>query len=205
MGSGKHFALIASLGKINGELDKSMLARFDTLYTVGFYSAALRLIDIIMLPVMGLLESSIVRYFREGENGLSHVIKLTKKIIILPLLFTLFAGILLPNVGDALPFMLGPSFKDSSLVLNWLVFLPVLLVLRHFIIWVAYATQHESLTTYVYLSAIAVNIGIGINLVPIISWEGIIIAVYASEITMIIFLTLSILLAESFSKKSLIS
>jgi O-antigen/teichoic acid export membrane protein len=205
MGSGKHFALIASLVKINGELDKSMLARFDTLYTVGFYSAALRLIDVIMLPVMGLLESSIVRFFREGENGLMHVVKLTRKIVILPLISTLFAGLLLPVIGETLPLILGPTFKDSTLVLNWLVFLPILLVLRHFIIWVAFATQHENLTTYVYLLAISINIGVGINLIPIISWEGTIIAVYASEITMIFFLTLSILLAESFKNKCLLS
>ncbi|MCX7112898.1 MAG: hypothetical protein NTX45_22835 [Proteobacteria bacterium] len=201
IGSGMHFAIIGSLARINGELDKSLLARLDTLYTVGFYSAALRCIDIIMLPVIALLDSALVRFFREGEKGIYNVLILTRKIIIIPLIFTLLSGLMLPIIANLLPLILGSSFNESATVLNWLIFLPSVFVLRYFVVWIAYATKHENLTTRIYLLAIFTNLGISISLIPKIGWRGTVIAIYSSEITMILFLIFSIWIAESNIKR----
>ena len=194
--SGISFATTGCLSRINAELDKYLLARFDSSNTVGNYSAAMRCIDIIMLPVIAILDSTLVNFYREGQKGIKELIIFAQKIIVIPLIFTLICGFLLPVISNWIPKILGSTFQESATVIDWLILLPTITVLRSFIIWVAYARKLESLVSKIYLFAISINFIVSINLVPQFSWRGSIIGVYTSEVFIITFLCFWILVSE---------
>lgn len=192
MREGFYYALTSATSRINGEIDKVFLARLTDLGITGAYSAAYRFIDIIMLPINALFESSAARFFREGRTGITGSGKYARNLLPIPSLYAVLGGLLLFLFADIIPLLLGPEYIISVPMLKWLAFLPLLLVIRTFLGMVLIAGGHSRYNSIVFATGALANIGLNLYLIPLFSWTGAALATIIAEIVMILLLWLVI-------------
>jgi len=192
MREGFYYALTSATSRINGEIDKVFLARLTTLGITGAYSAAYRFIDIIMLPINALLESSASRFFRAGRDGMTGSGKYARNLLPVPCLYAAVGGLLLFFFADIIPFLLGPEFILSVPMLKWLAILPLLLVTRTFLGMILITGGHSRYNGLIFFSGAVSNIGLNLVLIPRFSWTGAALATIIAEVVMIFLLWLVI-------------
>jgi len=192
MREGLYYAVTGATSRINGEIDKVFLARLTSLSITGAYSAAYRFIDIILLPINALLESSAARFFREGKSGVTSSGIYAKKLLPLPSLYAALGGLLLFLCADFIPLLLGQGYIISVPILKWLAILPLILVVRSFFCTVLIAGGLIRYTSVVLITGALVNIGLNLYLIPLFSWTGAALATIIAEMVMILFLWLAI-------------
>lgn len=192
MREGFYYAVTGATSRVNGEIDKAFLARLTSLNVTGAYSAAYRFVDIILLPVNALLESSAARFFREGKDGVSSSGIYAKKLLPLPSVYAALGGILLFYCAEFIPLLLGPSYIISVPMLKWLAVLPLILMIRHFFGMVVIAGGRIRYTSMVLFSGALINIGFNLCLIPVFSWAGAAMATIAAELVMILLFWLAI-------------
>ena len=190
MREGCYFALSGMATRINGEIDKVFLARLSSLKITGGYSAAYRFTDIILLPVNALLGASGARFFRAGEKGIIGSSNFAKKILPIPVAYTIIGGLLLFFGAEFVPLLLGPGFVIAVPMLKWLAILPLLLMLRSFLSIIVVAGGHPRYNGMVFLFGAMSNIGLNACLIPHFGWAGAVLATIIAEIVMILFLCL---------------
>ena len=197
MREGFYYALTSATSRINGEIDKVFLAHLTGLGITGAYSAAYRFIDIIMLPINALFESSAARFFREGRSGVTGSGKYARNLLPIPSLYAALGGLLLFLFADIIPLLLGPEYIMSVPMLKWLAFLPLLLVTRTFLGMVLIAGGHSRYNSMVFATGALVNIGLNLYLIPLFSWTGAALATIIAELAMIFLLWLVICYDDS--------
>ena len=63
------FAVSISSQNVYNDIDKTMLARMDTLQAAGIYAAAYRIIDFTFVPMRAALAAAYPRFFKSGAEG----------------------------------------------------------------------------------------------------------------------------------------
>jgi O-antigen/teichoic acid export membrane protein len=190
MREGFYYALTGATSRINGEIDKVFLARLTSLRITGAYAAAYRFIDIILLPISALLESSAARFFREGKNGVTSSGVYAKKLLPIPSLYAALGGLLLFFGADFIPLLLGPGYIISVPILKWLAILPLILTIRSFFSLVVVTGGRIRYTSMVFFAGALVNVGLNLCLIPLYSWAGAALATIIAELVMIFLLWL---------------
>lgn len=192
MREGFYFAMTSATSRINGEIDKVFLARLTGLGITGAYSAAYRFVDIIMLPINALLESSAARFFREGSSGITGSGKYARNLLPIPSFYAAIGGLLLFFFADIIPLILGPEYIMSISMLKWLAFLPLLLVIRTFLGMVLITGGRFRYNSMVFATGALINVGLNLYLIPLYSWTGAALATIIAELAMIFLLWLVI-------------
>ncbi len=185
---GKFFALVQATARVHAEADKAMLARLDSLSTTGLYSAAHRVIDLIMLPALALLSSAFTRLSRAGSEGVSSAARLALRLAPVPIGYALTCGLLIYFMADVVSSLLGAGFSESADVLRWFAVLPVVALLRSGTVTVAGVSGQQRLSAAAMLVGAIVNIGLNLWLIPLYSWQGAVVATYAAEVVILVLL-----------------
>ena len=182
--TGLPFAFGGVALRLYADIDKTMLAYFTTLPIVGAYSAGYRLMDMATLPVNALLAAAMPRFFRAGQKKLRHVLADGYRILPLPLVYVLLAGIGLYLGAGLLPYILGHHYVVSISILRWLAWLPLCalprLFLQHLLIG---GNRQKNVIIFLSIGAI-VNISLNTVLIPDWGWRGAIAATYSTEMLM---------------------
>ncbi len=178
------FAIGTSAGRAHAELDKALLARLATPASAGEYSAAGRLVDVVMLPVLALLEAAVPRFFRAGSAGASAMVSLATRILPVPAVYALIGAPLLWAVADILPWLLGEDFAASAEIVRYLCALPAFMLLRHVALLMWLTSTRPQIATGLQVTGAVVNVTANLVLIPRLGWQGAVVSVYASEAIM---------------------
>ena len=187
---GLGYSLIQSSARMNGDIDKVMLARMDSLATTGLYAAGYRLLDMAVLPLSSLLWTASRRFFAAGNRGLVEALRYGSHFIRLPGIYIVAAVLLLPLAGEILAPVLGPEYDGIVDVLRLLAPLVLLLFCRQLLRQISISAGTSLPAALTELLGVGVNISANLALIPGHGWRGAAWATYLSETMMLLALTL---------------
>lgn len=170
--------------RANADADKALLARLADSSTAGWYTAAYRIVDLAVVPVQALLETSLPRFFASRDReAQSREFRVALRWIL-----AIGAGgaVVLLGAAALLPAVLGPSYAQAVVMAQALCALPALsglrLLLRQTLLGRGYTRLYPSLEAV----GAATNVGLNLVLIPGIGWLGAVVSSYASEALMAI-------------------
>ena len=166
------FAVSQSSQNVYNDIDKTMLARLDSLGSAGIFAAAFRIVDFAFVPMRAALAAAYPRFFTHGEAGLRSALRVTRKIAAPGLAYSVVVGGVLLLGLNAIPVVLGAEYSPSVGAVQLLAVLPLLR-------WVHYLAA-DSLTgagrqgarTACQVGVAVANVGLNFWLIPAYSWTG---------------------------------
>lgn len=179
--TGLPFALSSFALRLYTDIDKTLLARFATLEETGAYSAANRLVDLALLPIISLLMTATPDFFRAGATGISQALAYSRRLLPLPALFSLLISCVIFWGADVLIWLLGSGYQRTILSLRWLAWLPCISLPRLFLQAVFSGSDLQHYSGGVLILGAGLNIILNLWLIPIWGWRGAVIVTYATE------------------------
>jgi O-antigen/teichoic acid export membrane protein len=178
------FAFGSAALKVYADIDKMMLARLTTLEAAGAYSAGYRVADMATVPLLSLLSAAMPRFFRAGEGGVSAGLAYAHRILFVPLIYSILAGLGLYLCAGALPLLLGATYSDAVPALQWLAWLPLISLPRLLLQSLLIGGDRQNYAVDVLAGGGLFNVALNLWLIPSWSWRGALAATYAAEIAM---------------------
>ena len=186
IGSGLSLSLSAFAMRLQGEFNKPMLAHLSY-ELVGSYNVAQRVTDLLSLPVLALQEALWPRLYAQKDPSAAmrqgRVLLLC--VAMLCAGFTWFAAPLLPLI-------MGPDFRAAADVGRMLAGIPLMQALRSIVNFKVIDDGRMRLIGWACTAGATVNIVLLAWLVPTHSATGAVIAAYASEFFMTLWLLLGL-------------
>ena len=178
------FAFGGAALKVYADIDKMMLARLATMEAAGAYSAGYRVADLTTVPLLSLLSAAMPRFFRAGEGGMRATLAYAHRILFVPLIYSILAGLGLYLCAGVLPLLLGAAYVDAVPALQWLAWLPVVSLPRLLLQSLLIGGDRQNYAVNVLAGGGIFNIALNLWLIPLWSWRGAVTATYAAEIAM---------------------
>lgn len=169
---GFYFAVSQSSQTTYNDIDKTMLVRFGGLQATGIYGAAYRIVDISFAPLGALVLTTLGRFFRHGESGITSSAAFAKRVLPYAAGYGLFATGFLFVTSPILPIVLGPEFREATAALRWLSPLVLFKSLHYFFANSLSGGGYQGLRASVQVAIVVINIGLNLWLIPIYSWQG---------------------------------
>jgi O-antigen/teichoic acid export membrane protein len=180
---GLPFAAGSAAMKTHAEINKTLLSRLSTLESTGAYSAAHRVSDLAVIPIVSLLNVTWPRFFRAGHNSRA-IFALARGILPVPTAYAVLAGMCLYYAADFLPVLLGADFAAAADVLRWLAWLPLISLPRLVLQMMMASSGRQSAAVGALTIGAASNVGLNLWLIPVYSWLGAVIATFVAEMLM---------------------
>lgn len=169
---GFYFSASQSAQTIYNDIDKTMLAKLDTLAATGIYGAAYRIIDASFSPVSALLYAAYPGFFRAGKGGVRSAFAYGKPLLRRAFMYAaLVSGALLLLAG-LVPYVLGPEYVLTVVALRLLSPLPMLKATHYFLSDTLTGSGHQGLRSALQAGVAAFNVLINLWLIPAYSWRG---------------------------------
>ncbi len=178
------FAFGGAAIKVYADIDKMMLARLATMEAAGAYSAGYRVADLTTVPLLSLLSAAMPSFFRAGEGGVSASLAYAHRILFVPLIYSILAGLGLYLCAGVLPLLLGATYVDAVPALQWLAWLPLMSLPRLLLQSLLIGGERQNCAVNVLAGGAIFNIALNMWLIPLWSWRGALAATYAAEIAM---------------------
>ncbi len=169
---GLMFSLSGSARSIYDDIDKAMLARFDTLGVTGIYGAAYRIIDVAFLPIRSLVFAAYPRFFARGATGVGAAAGFARALVPAAAAYGLLAGVALFALAPLVPVVLGDSFTGVVGAIRWLAILPLFRAMHYFAADALTGAGHQELRTAGQIGVAVLNIALNLVLIPAYSWLG---------------------------------
>ena len=171
--------------KFYADADKFMLARLDSVGTVGIYSAGYRFVDLAYIPLHALMSNASPRYFQFGQSGIAKAFEYSFKIGTIPFFYGIIIGCLIFWSAPLLSTLLGSAYTESITVARWLAWLPLVAVPRMLLHYPLATSGLQHVGMNALFVGAGANIILNLLLIPIWNWRGAVIATYAAEGLMI--------------------
>ncbi|HET7250546.1 MAG TPA: oligosaccharide flippase family protein [Gemmatimonadales bacterium] len=181
---GLMFSLSGSARSIYDDIDKAMLARFDTLGVTGIYGAAYRIIDVAFLPIRSLVFAAYPRFFARGASGVRSAAAFARGLVPAAAAYGMVAGAALVALAPLVPLVLGHSYAGVASAIRWLAVLPLLRAMHYFAADALTGAGHQELRTAAQIGVAVLNIALNLVLIPAYSWRGAAWASIASDGTL---------------------
>lgn len=169
---GVYFSVGYSADRINGDIDKTMLASSATLQAAGVYGAGDRFLTAAYTPLQVIFSATYMRFFKHGSSGLKGSLAFAKRLLPIVCLYgaVTTAGFLL--FSPLIPIILGDSYGDTIAVLRLLS--PYILILGVQAIAADTLTGagFQSIRTGIHLITALFNFALNLLLIPRYSWQG---------------------------------
>lgn len=169
---GFYFSAGLTSQTVYNDIDKTMLARLDTLSAAGVYGAAYRLIDVSFVPVSAALSSAYPSFFRAGTRGISGSLAYAKPLMLRAATYALAVFVLLMASSGLVPLVLGSEYAATAAALRWLSILPVLKALHYFFSDTLTSSGYQGVRTAIQASVALLNVLLNLWIIPAYSWRG---------------------------------
>lgn len=169
---GFYFSISLSAQNIYNDIDKTMLTKLSTLEASGIYSAAYKIIDLSFTPVRSLLNATYSSFFREGSKGIHGSFELAKKVIIVPVIYSVLLTIVLIFSAPLLPLLLGDSYKTSIHAIQLLAILPLFRSFHYFAADTLTGAGYQYYRSFIQLFIALLNVILNLWLIKKYSWFG---------------------------------
>ncbi|MEO5358215.1 MAG: flippase [Nitrospirae bacterium YQR-1] len=175
------FALTAFMGEVFFNIDKVILAKYETLSAVGLYNGAYKIVLVGMFIPSGITMAAYPRMANLWVSGKSasgdFINQLTKPLLALGLCFSFITAV---NSTEITTAVFGAKFSDSAYILKHLIWIVPAIFLGHLTDIVLQATQRQWFACVSMTIAVSVNVLLNFLLIPVVHAAG---CVYAALVT----------------------
>lgn len=182
--SGVAFAAAAAASRVHADVDKVILARMSSMGIAGEYSLAYRIVDVLLLPIVSLIEWSTRAMFEHGQSGAVHAVRVLWARWLGVVALSLLACVVMLGVAPFLPWIFGPQFEGVKEIARWLCLLPLTSACWITVRSIAATTGRERQAAAVESGGAILSVALCIALVALIDWRGAVIATCATHIAM---------------------
>ena len=170
---GFYFAAGISAQNIYNDIDKVMLGRLvPDLSATGIYTAAYRVIDVLLVPIRSIGQAAYPKFFKHGARGVRSSVKVAQQLLPPAVGYGALAGILMFLVAPILPHLLGHGFDQAAGAVRWLSPLPVLKSVQFAAADALTGAGFQATRTALQVIVAGINIGINFPLITHYSWRG---------------------------------
>jgi O-antigen/teichoic acid export membrane protein len=184
---GVFFSIGISARNVQTDVDKIVLARMASAATAGAYTAAFRLVYMACTPIMAILLALRARVFRKGHvGGIAGTLGALRHLMPVAGAYCLLLAAAIYVGGPAVPWLLGDSYALSSEILQWLCFLPFLLVVQSVVSEALSGANAQRRLSFLHAAAAGISILLNLILVSQYGWRGAVIATYGSQAFLVV-------------------
>jgi len=181
---GLGFSMTAASTRIHADADKAIIAKLSSFGAAGEYSLAYRMMDVLLLPINGLIEWSMRALFRHGQDGMvTSLRELWRRWLIL-LGLALGACAVAYALAPFLPVIFGDQFQEAVQMGRWLALLPLTTACWMLLRSVMTTAGHQKFVGVVELMGAGLSVVLGIVLVSNHGWRGAVLATYGIHMAM---------------------
>ncbi|TCK75800.1 flippase [Acidipila rosea] len=171
-GEGLGYSFALSTTSAYNDLDKTMLSHYGMNAANGIYSMAYRVVDIATVPVYSIRDAAMPRLFRSGTEGIEKGAALATRLLYRSLALSAVSAIVMFVTAPIIPHIVGHGFAESVIALRWLCLIPVLRSVHQMTGCALTGAGLQRYRTAAQLSAVAINLGLNLWLIPIYGWRG---------------------------------
>ena len=178
--NGFYFSVSVSAQGVYNNIDKTLLSKLATDSIAGVYAVTYRILDMVFIPIQGLIFVVFPRLFTEGGKGLSNVKYLALRLLPLAVGWGLFAWLGVSVLSPLLPVIFGDEYLQ---VQKMVILLGPILAFRaaHYIAANALAgADFQSWRSVVQIGIAVTNFLLNMWWIPLFGWKG---AVWSSLIS----------------------
>ncbi|WP_249979293.1 oligosaccharide flippase family protein [Vreelandella olivaria] len=176
-----YFSFSGSSQAINANVDKIVLSRIGTLYDVGVYSAAYRVVQMSLIPIIALFQAAYPSYFRAGRKEIRGALELSRRLALPLLAYSLFASLSIYFLSPTVPFILGEDYEGAVDLIRLLCPLPVLFALHHLLGEAMTGAGLQKERAFVQIIVGFISVLINIVLIKTFGVVGAVFAILVSE------------------------
>lgn len=179
---GLFYSIGSASQTIYADIDKTMLARFDSVSIAGFYTGAYRLVAFLTTPIIAFVYVANPWFFRTGERDPGAVWDLVQRSRRYVVLYGASTAVLcFLAVPVIVPAILGGSFRHSGDIVRWLALLPLIQGIHVLYGNALMGVGRQPLRSAIQAGTAAINAGLNVWLITSYSWRGAVIATLLSE------------------------
>lgn len=182
--SGAAFAVSAASNRIHSDADKVILARLSTMELAGEYSLAYRLVDMLLIPVISLIEWSARVMFVHGQRGVRYAMRALWRRWAMVIGLSILASAIAYLIAPLLPLLFGARYVGAVEVARWLSLLPFTTACWASVRTLSATSGREKAAASVEVAGALVNIGLCMALISAWDWRGAILATYITHLVM---------------------
>lgn len=182
--SGLGFSMAAASARIHADADKAIIAKLSSFGAAGEYSLAYRMMDVLLLPINGLIEWSMRALFRHGQGGVGASLQALWRRWLALLSMALAACVAAYVLAALLPAIFGEQFQGAVVMGRWLALLPLTTACWAMLRSIVATAGHQKFVGVVELIGASMSILLGIILVSRYGWRGAVLATYGTHIAM---------------------
>ncbi|MBS7791985.1 oligosaccharide flippase family protein [Roseococcus sp. SDR] len=175
-GEGLAFAAESALQASVKDLDKPIVLQFLGAEAAGLYAAALRIVEVLALPIRALGYAIYARMFKLAAEDLAECRRLARRSLGLAVALGLAGGLGLLVFAGLLPWVFGAAYQALPALVRWLSPMPALF--GAFVIGADLLTAvgRQSHRLAVVITSLALTLGTCWWLTPLLGMEGAILA-----------------------------
>jgi O-antigen/teichoic acid export membrane protein len=184
--AGWDFAVGLAATKTFTDLDKLLLPRLSTAAAAGYYSAAYRIINFAITPILAILTSSFPEICRQGQQGFRQGCRSATRLLPWILAYGCVAtgGIALGS--GWIPFILGEEYRETAIILRWLSAVVTLESVHALFSFLLAGVGLQQPRSWIQLAALALNGGLNLWWIPLAGWRGAAAATLLSETALVL-------------------
>jgi O-antigen/teichoic acid export membrane protein len=176
------FAIGSTSETIYGDADKTLLVRMTSEAVAGTYTIAYRLVTFAYVPVAELVMAKLTTMFRAGHGNIRASLDHIREFQSVLVLYALLAAVGLVLIGPLIPLILGNDFAATASVLFWLALMPAVQTTHRVLGAVLMTSGHAKARGTAQAITAVLNVILSAILISYFSWQGAVMATYASEI-----------------------
>ncbi len=169
---GFYFAIGVGSNNSSADIDKTMLARMDSLSSAGVYAAGYRVVAMAFVPLLSLFLATYPRFFRAGISGVAGTTQYARRLLPTGLLYATIAAVTLWVSAPAASDILGGGYTQAAGVIRWLSPLPVILLFCYLGGDVLTGAGLQGTRSALQIAAAIFNVGANVALIPLYGWQG---------------------------------
>jgi O-antigen/teichoic acid export membrane protein len=169
---GAEYAISASADTAYNDLDKTMLSHYGMSAANGIYSMAYRVIDLATMPVSSIQMASEPRLFQLGAVSLQGAATFGRRLLKRGLATSVIAAVGMFLLAPLIPLMVGKGFTESISALRWLCLIPVFRSIHGITGGVLTGAGLQRYRTMAQITAVIINFGLNLWLIPTHGWHG---------------------------------
>ena len=169
----------------NQDFDKICLSKISGSEIAGIYAAAMRVLNIALIPIYAFYMAAYSRYFKAshaGENAFQHALKMVVPSFFIGIVTSLIVFLAAPYV----PLILGAEYQDAVELIKIAVIIPIIQTLANPFADTLSGYGKQTIRVYILFAALFVNITLNILLIPEYEARGALAATIVSHIVFLI-------------------
>lgn len=155
---GSYYSLGTFAHYIISNVDKALLVSLASSGAAGIYTAAQRVSEAVLMPVLALLAAATPRLFQRGEKGIKASLTVVSRLLPLLLVYTIAAAVGLYLIAPLLPLLFGAQYQLTEPVARWLAVLPLVHMLHSVAADALTGAGHQRIRSIVVISAAILNV-----------------------------------------------